>query len=244
MQKKTCSTSIGCHGKRKVLKKKNLDVVIEPGMANHQTIVMEMGKITHAITLRIRKHRTFQRVKNDLIFTREITLKESLFGVPPCVVKTLDCRNLSLKSMKFKTVKPFHVYCIPGEGMPILGENGRRGDMYIKFVVDIPKQLGPEDAMLFERLNGLIKVRSSLASTVIEEQSGSVVEHSHENRPYVPVQLEMTYLGDLKKQEDLSSTNSNPLVELNTNIITDTTVTRRKIQGQQFRSSANATSKC
>jgi len=231
VQKKTCRNFIDCHGKRKFLKKETLDVVIEPGMASSQIIVMEMEKMTAAITLRIRKHRTFQRVKNDLIFTREITLKESLFGVPSCFVKTLDCRNLLLKSMKFKTVKPSHAYCIPREGMPIFRENGRRGKLYVKFVVDFPKQLGPEDAMLFERLNGLIKVRSSLASmsienpvrpsltsTVIEEESDPVVEHSHENRPYVPLQREMNYLGDLKKRKDLSSTNPDPLVVLNTNM--------------------------
>jgi len=177
-----------------------LDVVIEPGMASSQIIVMETEKLTAAITLRIRKHRTFQRVKNDLIFTREITLKESLFGVPSRIVKTLDCRDLLLKSMKFKTVKPSHSYCIPREGMPIFQENGRRGNMYVKFVVDIPKQLGPEDVMLFERLNGMIKIRPSLTSTVIEEASDPVVEHSHENRPYVPLQLEMNYLGDKEAQ--------------------------------------------
>jgi len=226
-QKKSCANCIVCQGKGKVPKKRNFEVVIEPGMANHQTMVVQMENITAAITLQIRKHRTFQRVKNDLIFTKKITLKESLFGVPPSVVKTLDCRDLSLQSMKFKTVKPSHAYCIPREGMPIFRENGRRGDMYIKFVVEFPKQLGPEDAMLFERLNGFIKICSSLADMTIEspEQSGpgqsgpGAEEHSPENPPYLPVQPDMIYRCDLKKQEDLSSTNPDHLVIRDTSLI-------------------------
>jgi len=219
---KACPNCIVCQGKGKVREKRYLDVVIEPGMANKQTMVVQMANITAAITLRIRNHRTFKRVKNDLIFTKKITLKESLFGVPPSVVKTLDSRALSLRSMKFETVKPSHAYCIPREGMPIFREHGRRGNMYIKFVVDFPKQLGPEDAMLFERLNGLIKIRSSLSAMSIEnpKQSGpGAEEHSQENGPYVPVQSEIIAPCDLKNLEDLSSGNPNPLVIRNTRLI-------------------------
>ena len=142
--KKTYSTSCHlCHGKGKYSKKQKLDVNIEPGVRNHHSIAVEINGLNATVTFRIRKHRTFRRVGNDLFLTNKITLRESLFGNRSFEVKTLDKRTLALNYPKFQSIKPVQSYCIRNEGMPIHREPNRRGQLYIKFFVEFKVQ--PED---------------------------------------------------------------------------------------------------
>ncbi|MBL8991956.1 MAG: molecular chaperone DnaJ, partial [Spirochaetia bacterium] len=41
---------------------------------------------------------------------------------------------------------------VKGEGMPILNAGGRRGDLHIKVLVQIPTRLGAAEKKLFEQL--------------------------------------------------------------------------------------------
>lgn len=224
VQERACPNCNVCRGKGKFAKTQILDIVIEPGMANLQTIVMEMETMNAAITLKIQKHRTFHRVNNDLFLTKKISLKESLFGTS-FGVKTLDDRQLTLESPKFKSIDKIQAYRVRREGMPIFREHSRRGDMYIKFVVEFPKQLGAEDAMLVERLNGLVKIRAGLTALNLKKNPSKMsTEHSGPGDssegtiPFMPLKPELVSLGDQKKPESFSSTNSEPLVVLNSQI--------------------------
>jgi len=211
--RKTYSTSCHlCHGKGEYRKKQKLDVVIEPGVRNQDTIAVEINGLNAAVTFRIKKHRTFRRVGNDLFLTKKITLRESLFGNRSFEVKTLDKRTLALNFPKFQSIKPVQSYCIRNEGMPIYREPNRRGQLYIKFFVEFKIQ--PEDVKVFERLTELMTIPSGLGLKNNSSKS-KPADNSNEcggTLPYVPVKSELISLGDKEKEEIVSSTHHEPLL--------------------------------
>jgi len=204
---KYCSDCVRCHGKGKFYTKKTLDVVIEPGVPDRQVIVMKTKEAIAAITLRIRKHRKFKRVGDDLFLTKQISIKESLFGTS-FQVKTLDDRALTLKSPKFKTINPSQPYCVENEGMPIFRGNGRKGKLYIKFVVDFKLEAGDREA--FERLNKMMKVPSRVSLKVNSLPLDYSSDECGETASYFPVKSEIVSLGDKKNAEIAASSKSIP----------------------------------
>jgi DnaJ-class molecular chaperone len=44
---------------------------------------------------------------------------------------------------------------LAGKGMPVLGESGKRGDLYVRVRVQLPEQLDPGERKLFEELRAL-----------------------------------------------------------------------------------------
>lgn len=89
-------------------------------------------------TLQIKAHDRFERVGDDLHYNCRVTLEEAMGpeGVRE-TVQTLDNRLISIveRSVTSDTVK-----IIPGEGM-INSKKRTRGDMRVKFLIDIPTNL-------------------------------------------------------------------------------------------------------
>jgi len=204
---KYCSDCNVCHGTGKFSTKKKMDVVIEPGVPDRQVIVMKMPGANAAISLRIKKHREFKRMGDDLFLTKQISLKESLFGTS-FQVKTLDDRALTLKSPKFKTIKPTKPYCIENEGMPVFRGNGRKGKLYIKFVVDFKLEAG--DREVFERLNEMIKAPSHVSLKVNSLPLDDSSHEGGETASNFAVKSELVSLGDKKNAEVANSSESLP----------------------------------
>jgi len=86
-------------------------------------------------------HDLYTREGNDLLVHRKIALVDALAGTT-VNLKTLDGRDLVIKLTD--VVTPGYELVIAKEGMPIVKENGRRGNLRIKFDVDFPKRLSSE----------------------------------------------------------------------------------------------------
>ncbi|KAK3121094.1 hypothetical protein QOZ80_8BG0645930 [Eleusine coracana subsp. coracana] len=86
-------------------------------------------------------HDMYTREGNDLLVHRKIDLVDALAGTT-VNLKTLDGRDLVIKLTD--VVTPGYELVIAKEGMPIVKENGRRGNLRIKFDVDFPKRLSSE----------------------------------------------------------------------------------------------------
>ncbi len=100
------------------------------------------------IKIRIAPHPVFRREKNDLYLKRHIKLSEALLGTE-ISVPTLNGKTLKLKVPP--GVQSHTKMRLKNQGIKSL-TNGRKGDMYVEIVVDIPKQLTPEQRKLVEKL--------------------------------------------------------------------------------------------
>lgn len=54
----------------------------------------------------------------------------------PFKITTLDGRSITLASDELLT--PQTVRCMQGEGMPVDGGNGEKGDLYVRFDITLP----------------------------------------------------------------------------------------------------------
>lgn len=85
-----------------------------------------------------RRHPVFKREGDDLELGVEIPLVQALTG---CTISVPllggDKMNLSIDDIIF----PGYEKSIPGQGMPISKEDGRRGDLRLRFLVEFPTEL-------------------------------------------------------------------------------------------------------
>jgi DnaJ homolog subfamily B member 4 len=86
-------------------------------------------------------HELYTREGNDLLAHRKIDLVDALAGTTVSL-KTLDGRELVVKLTD--VVTPGYELVIAKEGMPMVKENGRRGNLRIKLGIDFPKRLSSE----------------------------------------------------------------------------------------------------
>ncbi|OWM65343.1 dnaJ homolog subfamily B member 1-like [Punica granatum] len=96
-------------------------------------------------------HAVYRRDGNDLVVDKEITLLEALTG-KTLELTTLDGRNLMIPLTYI--VKPGDDMLVPGEGMPISREPGKKGNLKIKFDVKYPSRLTSEQKAELRRVLG------------------------------------------------------------------------------------------
>eukprot|EP01084_Bolivina_argentea_P244378 409392_1 len=95
-------------------------------------------------------HARFTRSDNDLIFEKQISLKEALLGSFIVPIQTLDDRNLRIAINRI--VNPGYMHKVSGEGMPISKTKGaKKGDLLIKFNIIFPKQLNQQQKKIVEQ---------------------------------------------------------------------------------------------
>ncbi|KAF5185830.1 Chaperone protein dnaj [Thalictrum thalictroides] len=96
-------------------------------------------------------HDVYKRDGNDLIVTQKVTLSEALAG-STVNLTTLDGRNLTIPVSDI--VNPGYELVIAKEGMPIVKEPGKRGNLRIKFEVKFPTRLTSEQRAGLKRILG------------------------------------------------------------------------------------------
>lgn len=136
-----------CNGAGVVHKKQRIKVAIPAGIADGQRITIprqgdaargggEPGDL-HVI-VHVLPHRHFERNGNDLYCVVPISITQASLGAE-IHVATLDDKRVRLKvpagTQSGKMLR------LKGEGIPFHSGNGRRGDLYIKLQVTIPKRL-------------------------------------------------------------------------------------------------------
>ncbi|KAL5729398.1 hypothetical protein ACHQM5_002363 [Ranunculus cassubicifolius] len=96
-------------------------------------------------------HDLYKRDGNDLIVVQKVALAEALSGATVNLT-TLDGRNLSIPVSEI--VNPGYELVLAKEGMPIVREPGKRGNLKIKFEVNFPTRLTSDQRLGLKRILG------------------------------------------------------------------------------------------
>jgi DnaJ-class molecular chaperone len=118
---------------------------IRPGMQDGQEIKYEregnehVGMVASTLVFKLKQtpHQFYRRKGDDLIYSCHISLLAALCS-EPLTVKTLDGRTLNIAMSEI--ISQDTVKKVDDEGMP-RSEGHGRGDLYITFKINFPKQL-------------------------------------------------------------------------------------------------------
>ncbi|KAM0945687.1 putative DnaJ domain, Chaperone J-domain superfamily [Dioscorea sansibarensis] len=96
-------------------------------------------------------HDVYKRDGNDLVVHQKISLADALAGTT-MNLRTLDGRDLAVPLTEIVT--PSYELVIAKEGMPIAKEQGKKGNLRIKFEVQFPTRLTAEQRTAIRRILG------------------------------------------------------------------------------------------
>eukprot|EP00584_Thalassiosira_punctigera_P015818 CAMPEP_0172554706 /NCGR_PEP_ID=MMETSP1067-20121228/56036_1 /TAXON_ID=265564 ORGANISM="Thalassiosira punctigera, Strain Tpunct2005C2" /NCGR_SAMPLE_ID=MMETSP1067 /ASSEMBLY_ACC=CAM_ASM_000444 /LENGTH=414 /DNA_ID=CAMNT_0013343129 /DNA_START=58 /DNA_END=1302 /DNA_ORIENTATION=- len=132
--------------------RKILEVLVEKGMKHNQKITfrgmadekpnMEAGDVNFIV--QEKEHDVFKRKGADLLITKTLSINEALCGFE-WMITHLDGRQIAVKSKPGEVIKPEasasapYVKIVPGEGMPSHGNPFVKGNLYVLFRVEFPK---------------------------------------------------------------------------------------------------------
>jgi len=178
-----------CEGRKTNREKKIIEVHIDKGMQDGQTIRFsgegdqepgyESGDIV--IVIDLAKHEVFERRKQDLVMSIKLELVESLCGFTR-VIPTLDHRTLVIKSRPGEVVKHGDMRSIESEGMPRYKNPFEKGRLIIIFEVNFPpNNFLPEDQLTALRKLLLQGKGTRISEPLIPDEAEECVLH-----PYVP----------------------------------------------------------
>ncbi|CAL4122554.1 unnamed protein product, partial [Meganyctiphanes norvegica] len=135
-----------CEAARVVKDAKICEINVERGMNDGQKIMLKgegdqlPGKEAGDIVVFImeKPHSIFKRKELDLHVTCKVDLVEALCGFNK-TLEHLDGRTINFSVGKGEVIKPDLERCLLGEGLPMYRNPYERGDLIIKFKVDLPK---------------------------------------------------------------------------------------------------------
>lgn len=85
-------------------------------------------------------HAVFKREGSDLCYKAQISLKQALCGGFSVEVPTLDGGKTTLKFAD-EVINPGTSRRVPGYGLPVSKQPGRRGDLVVTFDIEFPERL-------------------------------------------------------------------------------------------------------
>ena len=165
--------------------KKKLAIKIERGMIDEQTIRFnkmaddkqgyETGDVV--VTLDVEEHVDFVRDGNNLLLEKEISISEAYN--PIVYIKHLNGKTLKVVG------EPFDIFGedddmlkkITGMGMPIIGESGKYGDLFVRFKCVNKTKITPEIVEVLSRIfPPLLEKPEVEDSELVEKQFEMVTE--------------------------------------------------------------------
>ncbi|XP_075275670.1 dnaJ homolog subfamily B member 13-like [Opisthocomus hoazin] len=140
-------------GQTSTIRDKILTIDVQPGWKQGTRITFEKegdqgpNVIPADITFIVQEkpHPRFKRANDNLVYIATVPLGKALVGCA-VEVRTLDGRLLNIPINDI--VDPTYCKVVPGEGMPLLQDPRRRGDLLIYFNICFPKKLTPEKKTL------------------------------------------------------------------------------------------------
>lgn len=104
------------------------------------------------VYIHIKEHDHFERNGNDLYCVVPVSITQLALGAE-LVVKTLDDKKIKLKIAG--GTENGKLLRIKGEGVPYIHGNGRRGDMYVKLQVQIPRKLNSKEKEILKQFSAM-----------------------------------------------------------------------------------------
>ena len=155
VNRKTCAD---CHGSGRLMKERVLNVVIPAGVDDGNRIRLQ-GKGASGmnggeagdlyIFIQVQQDERFQRKNTDLYHQASLSVNQATLGCA-LTLKGIDGRELSLQVPP--GTQPGQAFRLPGEGMPQISSQAKRGDLIVKVQVAIPKNLNDEQKDTLRRL--------------------------------------------------------------------------------------------
>merc|ERR1719330_1764506 len=144
-----------------------IDAQIERGMRDGESLTFprmaeqKPGQLPGAVilTLKAKKHKKFERRGDDLHLKVEISLREALLGWAQ-TIKHLDGHRVEVGTTS--VTKPFQVFMVKGEGMPLRDDPASFGNLYITAQITFPKELSDDQWDSLDRLLEPAPVRPEL----------------------------------------------------------------------------------
>jgi len=162
---KFCHT---CKGKKKVKKKKNIEVKIPAGVDNGSVLTLrgegDMGtkggpRGDVHVVIRVKKHKDFKRDGNDLYLELHISFAHAALGGE---VKVPTLEGAAKYNIDPGT-QSGTVFRLKNKGVQVMDSYGK-GDLYVKVIVDVPKKLTEKQK------NAIRKLSIEMGETMIEDK--------------------------------------------------------------------------
>lgn len=137
-----------CNGKGKVRKKSKVEINIPAGIDNRQVVnvrgygdagVNGGGAGDLRVVVNVKAHKDFERDGFDVWYEKHVSIIEATLGAE-LRVPTFEG---DVKYNMPAGTQPGEVFKLKGKGIPRLNSSGK-GDQYVRIVVDIPKEVTPE----------------------------------------------------------------------------------------------------
>jgi len=147
-----------CHGSGLLRKQQKIKVTIPPGIESGKRINIP-GQGDNAVGggpagdlyvfITVKPHDYFERDGNDLYCAIPISFTQAALG-SEIQVSTLEDKKLKLKIPA--GTQNGKILRIKNEGVPYLHNNAKKGDLYIKIMVEVPKKLSLRSKQLLKEL--------------------------------------------------------------------------------------------
>ena len=102
------------------------------------------------IQTHIKKHKIFQRDGDDLVLEIPVCFPQAALGA---VIKLQNILKEEIKVIIPEGSQHGEVICVEGQGMPVLGKAGKKGNLRVVLNVEIPKKLTPRQKKIIEELS-------------------------------------------------------------------------------------------
>lgn len=143
-----------CHGKTRVRKEKTIEAKIPAGISTGTRLRLQgQGEAgVHGgppgdlyILVYVEEHAFFNREGSDLLLELPVSLAQAALGTDLTVPTLYGDERLKVPA----GTQPDTVITLKGRGMPEIG-GGRRGDLYVRVKVDVPRKLSREQRKILE----------------------------------------------------------------------------------------------
>ncbi|MCF7945160.1 MAG: molecular chaperone DnaJ [Spirochaetia bacterium] len=164
-----------CHGTGITKKKQKVKVTIPAGIDSGKRINIPgqgdagpnggpAGDLVVSIT--VRPHKYFERDGNDLYCMIPLTIVQASLG-DDIAVETIDGDRVKVKVPA--GIQNGKMLRLKGRGVPYLHNKEKRGDMYIKIKVEVPKRLSMKGKALMKELADVIGENPSPSPTPLSD---------------------------------------------------------------------------